>query len=144
MQGHRGREAALPFGCRRAGAPEPAVPCPKSAIADIIADKRNRPVVTQDAASARQIRLSVRYGMSDLLRFDAGNIDHLGPFLSFVGDQRSELSRRSRQRHAAEVSETGLHLRVVESRVDLLVELVDYLGRRRFRCADAPPDARFV
>jgi len=30
---------------------------------------------------------------------------------------------------AAEVSETGLHLRVVDSRVDLLVELVDDLGK---------------
>src|SRR5262249_45080364 len=37
-------------------------------------------------------------------------LDYLGPFLGFGGNQLSELSRRSRQRHAAEVSETGLHL----------------------------------
>src|SRR6516164_9772905 len=78
------------------------------------------------------------------LRLDAGEFDHLGPLFGFVGDQLSELSRRSWQRHAAEVSETGLHLRVVESRVDLLVELVDDLGRRDLRRADAVKGARLV
>src|SRR5262249_1602401 len=78
------------------------------------------------------------------LRLDAGEFDHLGPLFGFVGNQLSEVSRRSRQRHAAEVSETGLHLRVVESRVDLLVELVDDLGRRGPRCAEAGPTARLV
>src|SRR5262249_45390146 len=62
------------------------------------------------------------------LRLDVGGPDHLAPFLGFLGDQLAELDRRSRQRRAAEVGETGLHLRVVESRVDLLVELVDDLG----------------
>src|SRR5262245_8428928 len=75
---------------------------------------------------------------------DAGEFDHLGPLFGFVGDQLSELSRRSRQRHAAEVSETGVHLRVVESRVDLLVECVDDRGRRGLGCADAEPIARLV
>src|SRR5262245_12171966 len=78
------------------------------------------------------------------LRLDAGEFDHLGPLLGFVGDQLSELSRRSRQRHAAEVSETGLHLRIVESRIDLLVELVDNLSRRGLRCTDAEPESPFV
>src|ERR1041384_7470168 len=75
---------------------------------------------------------------------DVGCPNHFGPLLSFFGDQLSELGRRSPQRHAAEVGETGLHLRVIESRVDLLVELIDYLGRRFFRYADAPPDVCFV
>jgi hypothetical protein len=60
----------------------------------------------------------------------ASELNHLGPFFGFVGDQLAELSRRSRERHAAEVSETGVHLGVGKSRVDLLVELVDDLGRR--------------
>src|SRR5262252_6260264 len=81
---------------------------------------------------------------SGSVRLDARELDHLGPLLGFVGDQLSELSRRLRQRHAAEISETGLHLRVVESRVDLLVEFVDDLGRRAFRCADAEPETPFV
>src|SRR5262249_42377434 len=73
------------------------------------------------------------------LRLDVGGPDHLAPFLGFFGDQLAELGRRSRQRRAAEVSETGLHLRVVESRVDLLIELVDDLGRRGLRYAEAVP-----
>src|SRR5262249_55197400 len=52
-----------------------------------------------------------------LLRFDTCELDHLGPLLGFVCDHLGELSRRSRQRLAAEVSGTGLHLGVVESRV---------------------------
>src|SRR5262245_32431083 len=79
------------------------------------------------------------YSVRELLRLDIGGPDHLAPFLGFVGDQLAELGRRPRQRRAAEVSETGLHLRVVESRVDLLVELVDDLGRRGLRYAEAVP-----
>src|SRR6266436_863986 len=55
------------------------------------------------------------------LRLDAGEFDHLGPLFGFVGDQLSELSRRSRQRHAAEVSETGLHLEISKAGVYCLV-----------------------
>src|SRR5215831_12924796 len=79
---------------------------------------------------------------STSVRLDVEGPDDVAPLLRFVGDQLSELSRRSRQRHAAEVSETGLHLRIVESRVDLFVELLDDLGRRGLRCADALPPAR--
>jgi hypothetical protein len=78
------------------------------------------------------------------LRLDAGELDHLAPLLGFVDDKLAEVGRRSRQRRAAEVGETGLHLRVVESRVDLLVELVDDLGRRGLRCAEAVPNTRLV
>src|SRR5262245_20316114 len=78
------------------------------------------------------------------VRLDARELDHLAPLLDFFGDQLSELSRRSRQRQAAEVSETGLHLGVGERRVDLLVELLDDLGRRGLRCTDAVPGARLV
>src|SRR5262245_37394276 len=83
-------------------------------------------------------------GIAGSLRLDVEGPDHVAPLLGFVSDQLSELSRRSRQHHAAEVSETGLHLRVVESRVDLLVELVDDLGRRVLGRADAEPGARLV
>src|SRR5262249_12343676 len=75
---------------------------------------------------------------------DVGRPDHLAPFLGFVGDQLAELGRRSRQRRAAEVSDTGLHLRIVESRVDLLVELVDDLGRRGPWSAEAVPITHLV
>ena len=62
------------------------------------------------------------------------------PISRFPRRQLAELDRRSRQRRAAEVSETGLHLGVVESCVDLLVELVDDLGQRGLRCAEAVPN----
>src|SRR5215472_11389861 len=105
-------------------------------------DKLAAHSITPSAA----IRGTKRYGKSfrssaetSSLRLDVGGPDHLAPFHGFRGDQLAELSRRSRQRRAAEVSETGLHLRVVESRVDLLVELVDDLGRRGLRYAGAVP-----
>ena len=75
---------------------------------------------------------------------DIGGLYYPAPFLGFVGDKLAELGRRSRQRRAAEVSKTGLHLRVVESRVDLLVELVDDLGRRGPRYAEAVPITHLV
>src|SRR5262245_39871458 len=110
-------------------------------------DKLAAHSITPSAA----IRGTKRYGKSfrssaetSSLRLDVGGPDHLAPFLGFRGDQLAELSRRSRQRRAGEVSETGLHLRVVESRVDLLVELVDDLGRRGLRCAEAVPNTPLV
>src|SRR5262249_20909589 len=75
---------------------------------------------------------------------DVGGPDHLAPFVGFFGDQLAELGRRSRQRRAAEVSETGLHLRIGESRVDLFVELVDDLGRRGPWYAEAVPITHLV
>src|SRR5262245_36701623 len=70
------------------------------------------------------------------LRLDASELDHLAPLLGFIGDELAELGRRSRQRRAAEVSETGAHLGIGERRVDLLVELIDDLGRRVSGCTD--------
>src|SRR5215831_18808524 len=120
----------------------------------LTAEQRDRRVdASQFVAADGRTRRSrnERYGKSSRssaetssLRLDVGGPDHLAPFLGFLGDQLSELSRRSRQRRAAEVSETGLHLRVVESRVDLLVELVDDLGRRGLRCAEAVPNTPLV
>src|SRR5262245_20692867 len=59
---------------------------------------------------------------------DTGGLDHLGPFLGFVGDQLSKVDGGRKYRYATEVGEMGLHLRVVESHIDLIVELVDDLG----------------
>src|SRR5262245_856910 len=86
-------------------------------------------VMRTSSSDPCRFRRTKRYGKSSRssaetssLRLDVGGPDHLAPFLGFLGDQLAELDGRSRQRRAAEVSETGLHLRVVESRVDLLVE----------------------
>src|SRR5262249_17907516 len=72
------------------------------------------------------------------LRLDAGGFDHFGPLFGIFGDELAEVDGRARQ-GLAEVSETDLHLGVGESRVDLLVELVDDLGWRVLGNADAIP-----
>ena len=99
---------------------------------------RQRPAIRRTGVTEYWIETAASVGL------DVGRADHLAPFLGFFGDQLAELDRRSWQQRAAEVSETGLHLGVVESRVDLLVELVDDLRRRGLRCTDAEPTARLV
>src|SRR5262245_33270933 len=78
-------------------------------------------------------------GFPASLRLDVGRADHLAPLLSLFGDELAEVGGRHRHRRAAQVEQPGLHLRVVESRVDLLVELADDLGRRGLRYAEAVP-----
>src|SRR5215471_6539659 len=81
------------------------------------------------------LRSTLQFAERDLwniasVRLDTGELHHLGPLFGFLCDQPAELRRRSQQRHAAEVGETGLHLGVGESRIDLFVELVDDLCGR--------------
>src|SRR5262249_7661597 len=78
------------------------------------------------------------------VRLDVEGPDHLAPLLGFLGDHLAEVSGRTRKHRAAEVSEMGLHLRVVESRVNFLVELVNNLRRCVLWRADAIPLARLV
>jgi len=60
----------------------------------------------------------------------------LPPFRGFVGDELAELGGRHGHRNAANVGEPRPDLRIGETRIDLLVELVDHVGRRARRCAD--------
>src|SRR5262245_6901159 len=60
-----------------------------------------------------------------LLRLDAGEPDHLGPFLGLGGDERGEVGGRAGERRAAQFGETRLDPGVGEPRIDLLVEPVD-------------------
>src|SRR5262249_22603958 len=78
------------------------------------------------------------------VRLDVEGPDHLAPLLGFLGDHLAEVSGRTRKHRAAEVSEMGLHLRVVESRVNFLVDLVNDLRRCVLGRADAIPLARLV
>src|SRR5499433_3737860 len=78
------------------------------------------------------------------VRLDACELHHLAPLLGFLGDQLAEVSGRTRKHRAAEVSEPRFHVGIGEASVDLLAELVDDLGRRGLRCADAVPIARLV
>src|SRR5215472_7043738 len=81
---------------------------------------------------------------ADSIRPDAGELDHVAPLLDFLRDALAEVGRRSGQHRAAEVGKSRLHAGIDESRVDLVVELVDNLGRRALGCANAVPLARLV
>src|SRR5215469_17521136 len=72
-----------------------------------------------------------------LLRFDAGEGDHLAPLLGFRGDQLAELRRTHRQGNAAEVGEALLYFRIRQAGVDLRIEPRDDFGGRVARRADA-------
>src|SRR5215831_4914450 len=78
------------------------------------------------------------------LRLDAGELDHLGPLLGFFDDELPKFSGRADNRCASQVGQPRLDFGIGEARVDLLVELLDDLGWRGLRCADAEPETRFV
>src|SRR5262245_45120468 len=78
------------------------------------------------------------------VRLDVSRADHRAPLLSFVDDQLIEVGGRAWKCGDAQLSKTCLHLGIGESRIDLLVELVNNLGRRVFRRANARPEARLV
>ena len=75
---------------------------------------------------------------------DIRSFNHLGPFLGLVGDELAEVGRRTRNRNAAQIGEPRLHRGVGEARVDLLVDLVDDLGRRTRPCGQAVPAAYLI
>src|SRR5262249_49691280 len=56
----------------------------------------------------------------------------------------AKVGGREREHVATQGGKPHLDLGLVESRVDLLGELGDDLGRRGLRCADAEPETRFV
>src|SRR6266446_9215691 len=77
-------------------------------------------------------------------RLDARKFHHLAPLLRFLGDELAEVGRRAWKCGGAPRGEPRLRLGIGERRIDLLVELVNNLGRRVFRRADAGPEARLV
>ena len=60
----------------------------------------------------------------------------LPPFRGFVGDELAKLGGRHGHPNAANVGGPRLDLHIGETRIDLLVELVDHVDRRARRCAD--------
>src|SRR5215813_11287459 len=78
------------------------------------------------------------------LRLDVGRPDHLAPLFGFLGNVFAEVGGRAWKHSATKVGKARLHLGIVESRVDLLVELVDDFGRRGLRCAEAVPNTPLV
>src|ERR1700733_9275198 len=62
---------------------------------------------------------------TQLLRLDVRELDHLGPFLGFVGNELAEIGRRTGKRHGAQSGKPRLQRGIGETGIDLLVELVD-------------------
>jgi hypothetical protein len=71
------------------------------------------------------------------VHLDASELDHPGPLLGFVGDQFFKIGGREREYVATQVGKPRLDLGVGEPGIDLLVELVDDLGRRGLRRSNA-------
>src|SRR6266436_2591145 len=63
----------------------------------------------------------------DLLRFDVGCPDHLGPLLGFFRNKRPEIGRRASNDYAAQVGKLNPQFRIGEAGIDLLVEPIDNL-----------------
>src|SRR5262249_62039374 len=79
-----------------------------------------------------------------LLGLDAREFDHLGPLLSFVGDELAEVFGGAPERCGAQFGKPRLHLGIGEAGVDLSIELVDNCGGGGSPRADAPSKARLV
>src|SRR5205085_12701047 len=83
-----------------------------------------------DKAGFAERKLMEYWHGGGLLRLDIRCPYYLAPFLSFVGDELTEIGRQARKRGASQVGKPRLDLGVGEGRVDLPVELVDDLTRR--------------
>src|SRR5689334_303681 len=73
-----------------------------------------------------------------------GEFDNLAPLFGFYGDEPAEVGGRAWKCSGAPLGEPRLHLGIGKGRVDLRVELVNDLGRRVARRADAGPEAKFI
>src|SRR5262249_59376490 len=67
------------------------------------------------------------------VRLDVEGPDDLAPLFGFVGDELAKVGGREREHVATQVGKPRLHLGIGEASVDLLVELLDDLGRRGLR-----------
>src|SRR4029434_5271376 len=76
------------------------------------------------------------------VRLDVEGPDDIAPLLRFVRDVLSEVRGREHEHVATQVGKPRLDFGISQARIDLFVELVDDLGRRVFRGADAGPEDR--
>src|SRR5262249_11148169 len=83
-------------------------------------------------------------GARGSLCLDVEGPDHVAPLLCFAGDELAKVGWRVCEHVATQIRKPRLHLGIGQGRVDLRVELVDDLGGRSLRCADAEPDTRVV
>src|SRR5262249_12335880 len=78
------------------------------------------------------------------LRFDAGELDHLGPLLGFFANEPSKFARRGWKCRRTQFGDPSLDPGIAKRRVDLLVEFVDDFSRCVLRSAEATPSAGLV
>src|SRR5262245_4323449 len=78
------------------------------------------------------------------VRLEACDLDDFGPFFSVFGDESPELSGRTRKCPTTQFSKPRLDLGIGEACIDLLVELLNDLGRCAHRCTKAEPRARLI
>src|ERR1700726_2984858 len=64
------------------------------------------------------------------LRLDVRELDHLGPFLGFVGNELAEIGWRAGKCHGAEIGKPLLQRGIGKAGIDLLVKPVDDVGWR--------------
>src|SRR5215471_2517349 len=100
--------------------------------------------LSRRAMSRHFRRTKVMERQPGLLRLDARELHHLGPFLNVLGDELAELSGRTCKRRVAKVCKPRFHRGIGENGIDLLVELLDDIGRCIHWCGDTQPRARIV
>src|SRR5262249_50489905 len=83
-------------------------------------------------------------GLPGSICFDARELHHLAPLFGLFGDELAEIGRRAWKGGGAQLGKPRLHLGIGKGRVDLRVELVDDLGWRVARRADAGPEAKLI
>src|ERR1700726_1950221 len=76
----------------------------------------------------------LRFISTRSLRLDVRELDHLGPFLGFVGNELAEIGWRAGKCHGAEIGKPLLQRGIGKAGIDLLVEPVDDVGWRVLGC----------
>src|ERR1700683_4281354 len=71
----------------------------------------------------------LRFMSTRSLRLDVRRLDHFGPFLGFIGNELAEIGRRAGKWHGAQSGKARRQRGMGEAGIDLLVELVDDVGR---------------
>src|SRR5947208_16989471 len=81
---------------------------------------------------------------STSFRFDVEGPNDVQPLLGAIGNELAKVGGREREHVATQVGKPRLDLGIGKARVDLLVELVDDLGERLLRRANALERAGLV
>src|SRR5215470_9483340 len=83
-------------------------------------------------------------GTAASVRLDASELDHLAPFICFVGHEFSEGGRCHRHRLSSQSKQPRLDSGISKDRVDLIVELVDDRHWCVFGRAEPIPTNRLI